>query len=657
MKKIKYIVSFIVIMIGLLIIGESHQLYLNNFNAVFSNTTMYLQENTTADEMIQDILDSAERNDVEVFAVNSTVHSTFLKEITIYGSKGVETYINDELTIFEKEYKSLLLGKTRVTFSDFKDIPNIANVHDYYVIGSKENSKQFKIDLIDKYAGNHPKEGYPDKESSKNTLFIWLLIDFVILFLSFYDVILQKKENFIKVSLGERVGKIIWKNILLDTFVFGIIFLLSLLLMSHYNNVFFKFPISMTMFLVMLVINAAFYFNLYFYDLKEVFSNVKVPKKLLALNYGMKLITIILTVFVISSNIATIFEGYKFYKQRPFFEEHADYYYTNLGYKDIINSNGTIENNIEKDSIVNETFYRRFFETFDATALVNISVSQMDDMIFANRNTYDYLSRHINELTDVDLKKDIYFILPKELTNDKEIIESLNQWVKVFEGDSFQYDYGVVYYEDTIEIMSIDEFFLNGSGLIKNPIIIYNNVAANTATYSINEKAFKLTYHHDIMYKISENEFNAFIDEYGLTDQFHSITNVLEKYEHQWGIVKRVIYMNVILTILALFLELIIINSIIRLEYEVHAIELSIKKVLGYSTMEKNKKILLMTIISTAISIIAAIAIGVITNVEEVYYIAIGGAFILLLEVSVILSYIRKIEESSIQKILKGGSL
>ena len=109
MKNIKFIVSFIVIMMGLLIIGESHQLYLNNFNAVFSNTTMYLQENTTADEMFQDILDSAERNDVEVFALTSSVNSTLLKEINIYGSKGVEKYINDYLKIFEKEYKSLLI--------------------------------------------------------------------------------------------------------------------------------------------------------------------------------------------------------------------------------------------------------------------------------------------------------------------------------------------------------------------------------------------------------------------------------------------------------------------------------------------------------------------------------------------------------------------
>ena len=644
-------------MMGLLIIGESHQLYLNNFNAVFSNTTMYLQENTTADEMFQDILDSAERNDVEVFALTSSVNSTLLKEINIYGSKGVEKYINDYLKIFEKEYKSLLLGTTQVHFFDFKDIPNIANVNDYNVIGSKDNVKQFKIDLIDKYAGNHPNEGYPDNESSKNTFFIWLLIDTVILFLSFYDVILQKKENFIRVSLGERISKIIWKNIVLDTVVFGVVFLISLLLMSHNSNVFFQFSISLAMFFVLLVINAAFYFNLYFYDLKEVFSNVKVPKKLLALNYGMKLITVILTVFIISSNIAAIFEGYTFHKQRAFFEEHSGYFYTNLGYKPTMNSDSTDDSNVEKDSVMYETFYRRFFERFDATTLVNITQSQEDDTILANKNAFDYLLGQIEELKGADLKKDIYFILPKDLSKDKDLIDRLNHRVKVYEGDFYQYDFGVIYYEDNVEIITIDEFFLNGSDLIKNPIIIYNNTVANIANYPINEKDFKSTYHHDIMYKISQNEFDSFIEEYGLTDQFRSITNVLEKYEYQWDIVKRVLYMNVILSVLVLILELIIIHSIIRLEYEVNAIELSIKKILGYSIMEKNKKILLMTITSTVISIVVAVAIGIITNVEEVYYVAVGGLFILILEASVILAYIRKIEESNIQKILKGGSL
>jgi putative ABC transport system permease protein len=660
LKKIKFIISFIVIMAALLIIGESHQLYLNNFNTAYSSTTMFLQENTTTDEMVEDILDSAKRNDVEVFALISNVRSTFLKENNIYGTDGVEQHINNDLNVFEKNYKSFLLGTTQVNFHDFRDIPNIANVNDYNVIGSKENVHQFKMDLIDKYAGNHPDDGYPDKDSFQLVFFIWLLVIIVILFLSFYDVILQKKENVIRISLGERIGAIIWKNIIFDTIAYVVIFLLLLLLLSRYTHVLFQLPISLAMIASLLVINAALYFNLYFYDLKQVFSNVRSSRKLLTMNYGLKLITVFLTVLIISGNIAAIMEGYKFYKQRPFFEAHADYYYTNLAYKRTINSDSNGESLIDKDQIMNETFYRSFFEKFDATTLVNFDHNHSNDygnVILANRNALDYLTTQITELRDTDLTKDIYYIMPKARSNDQDMITNLNSWIKTYEGEAYEFEYDVIYYEDDIEVISIDEFYLNGSDWIKNPILIYNHTDASTATYPINEKAFKLTYQHDIMYKISEPEFHAFVEEFDLTDQFISITNVWEKYEHQWNIVKRILYMNVILSVLVLMLELIIIHSIIRLEYEVNAIELSVKKIFGYSNWEKNKKILLMTIISTVISIIAAIIVGAITKVEEVYYIAAGGVFILILEAFVIFFNIRKIEESSIQKILKGGSL
>lgn len=55
MKKIKFIVSFCILFIGILIIGESHVFYLDNFYTKFAYTTMYKQPHTTDEEMIKDI--------------------------------------------------------------------------------------------------------------------------------------------------------------------------------------------------------------------------------------------------------------------------------------------------------------------------------------------------------------------------------------------------------------------------------------------------------------------------------------------------------------------------------------------------------------------------------------------------------------------------
>ncbi|UZD44895.1 DUF1430 domain-containing protein [Peribacillus frigoritolerans] len=655
MKAIKYIISFCIIFVGMLIIGESQIFRLDNFYTEFDNTTLYLQPDTTDKEMVNDIFNSAGRNKVEVFTFKRSPRSTFLTEYNIYGTSGTEKYINENLNIFERKYTSLFLGNINFTFNDLENITGIKNVHDFYIIGSKEQVHQFKMDLIDKYAGNHPKEGYISNELRNTIVSIWLLITSIILLLSFYDVILQKKENLIKVSMGERISKIIWKNILLDSFVFVLLFTIVLYILSKYTDVFFRFDISLALFSILLFLNALLYLNLYFYNLKEVFSNVKGSKKLLSLNYSLKFVTAIITIFIISSNVALIFESYSLYKQKTFFEDHADYFYTRLEYHQMLNSDSSTDVGSNKSTIVQGKFYRGFFEKYDATLLASTDGLLNGKGIIANKNAFDYLSSEIKELKDLPLNKKIYVFLPEKLL-DTTTLDYIDLTLRFYFGDNVtDDDYDVIYYNDNVDIISIDENYTYGSKLIENPIIVYNNGTANTLQMDDDSQ---VTYATEIMYKISSNdEFNRFVEEHDLTDHIVTKTNVLENYENKWTIAKRVLYINFIFSILILFLEFIIISSIIKLEYEVNAIELSIKKIMGHSILGKNRKIILMTVITTILSILSAVIVALIIKLDDIYYLATGGIIILLLELTVILFFIRKIENAKIQKILKGGNI
>lgn len=148
--------------------------------------------------MIKDIVDSAVCNEVEVFTfINSGVNTSSV-QYNIYGTPGVGKCINKNSNIFQKKYTSLFLGSIDFKFSNIQDIADIKNQNEYYVIGSGEKVHKFKMDLINKYAGNHPKKGYLDKESKKNTIFIWILSISIILLLSFYDTISQKKKMSLK---------------------------------------------------------------------------------------------------------------------------------------------------------------------------------------------------------------------------------------------------------------------------------------------------------------------------------------------------------------------------------------------------------------------------------------------------------------------------
>ncbi|MDI3311845.1 MAG: DUF1430 domain-containing protein, partial [Thermoanaerobacterium sp.] len=183
-----------------------------------------------------------------------------------------------------------------------------------------------------------------------------------------------------------------------------------------------------------------------------------------------------------------------------------------------------------------------------------------------------------------------------------------------------------------------------------------NNMSADTLKRESDDSQ-KVDYVQDIMYKISSDEFNQFVEEHDLADQIVSKTNVLDNYENKWIIAKRVLYINFIFSILVLSLEFIIISSIIKLEYEVNAIELAIKKVMGHSMFEKHRKLFLMTVVTTILSILSAVIIAMIIEFNEFYYLIIGGVVILLLELFLISFYIHKTEKAKIQKILKGGNI
>ncbi|MGS2748762.1 hypothetical protein ACVAMH_17945 [Bacillus zanthoxyli] len=657
MKGIKYIISFFVLFIGLLIIGESHTFRLNDFQTEFAHTTMYIQPNTSDKEMINDILRSAQNNKVETFTFIKSPRSTFYTQYDIYGTPGVERYINENSNIFERKYPSLFLGESRFTFKKLNDIDTMDRINDFYIIGNKKQVNAFKMELIDKYAGNHPKEGYKDTDLKATIFLIWFLIMSITLLLTFYDGILQKKENLIRVSMGESIHKIYWTNVIIDSLVYIFYFFIIIYILSNYTYVFFGIGISVLLFVLLLILNALLYLNLYFYDVKEVFSNSKSSKKLLSLNYSLKLVTTIVTIFIISSNLALIFESYTLYKQKPFFENHKEYSYTRLEYKPYQNRDGSVPDTLTESTKVQAKFYREFIEKFDALSLVNISNFGEIKGILANKNSYKYLSKEIDELNGIKLDKDMYFILPEKLKGNTVLTKQLHEAVKFYEGNNIKYEYETIYYQNNIEIISIDENHTYGSDLVKNPVIILNNMPIDELVNQQVDDSQKINYVHDVMYKISNEEFNQFVHKHYLTNQIVSKTNVLDNFKNKWNTAKRVLYINIVFSLLILFLECIIITAIIKLEYEVNAIELALKKVLGHTLFEKHRKLILLTITTSIVSIVASVTIAKLVGVSDVYYLIIGGITIIFWEVTLMSFYIHKTERMKLQKILKGGNI
>ena len=163
MKKIKILLSLLVIFIGFIFIGEYSMFCIDDLSKGLPNTTFYYQPGINHNEMKEEILNSAEKYKVSFFIIKDDLKSTSEKNRIIYTSNvNVKQWLNENKNIEEKKYQSMFMGVTNVLFSDYINVDDdeleLNNI--YYVIGDKGDIEEFKKSLIDKYAGNHP--NFPD---------------------------------------------------------------------------------------------------------------------------------------------------------------------------------------------------------------------------------------------------------------------------------------------------------------------------------------------------------------------------------------------------------------------------------------------------------------------------------------------------------------
>ncbi|MEG2923553.1 MAG: hypothetical protein RR848_03690 [Oscillospiraceae bacterium] len=124
---------------------------------------------------------------------------------------------------------------------------------------------------------------------------------------------------------------------------------------------------------------------------------------------------------------------------------------------------------------------------------------------------------------------------------------------------------------------------------------------------------------------------------------------------NQWEKLKVILYVNVILSALTLAFQIIITNTIIRLEYAVNAKEHAIKTVNGHSLWQTNRKIYAFNMLPLSLSIL--IITGLYFATQNAMFIGMvsGCVFLLILEAVIITLQIFKHSNSALAKTFKGG--
>ena len=636
MKNIKQLIFILLMILCIGLPCEFYQNYLDSFND-FVYTTFYCPENIEYNNMISDISAKAEKHSIMIFKIRTQIHTIFLSEIDIYADNKCVEYLNNEYNIFSGTFGSIVSGKTKINFHGFSEIPEslVTEEPEFQLVGDMENMRNFKSELIDTYAGSFPKyDGYDSRKDSRTlVLTIWILAIILTCFFTLYETFSLKKENFIRVISGESL-LVLWVKYLLSDLIFisGVFGICSLIIYGFYG-ILFMFRYAIMMFGILVILNTVISMNMLIYQKNKVLSNTSISEKMFVVNNVIRCITIIITVTCISISLSIIYEGNRFYKQKNFYESYSDY---------VLIRNLRMGKGEDTFRYENE-FYRRYAENLNIFFFCQrMSMSSGKKAITANHNSIDYIRTAIPELQDYNFNKDVYIIHRETEEIDSADMNFLKPMVDCEVEE-------LTYRKNTeIVAVSLDERL---TIWVENPVIVYYN-RDFAEIYDDDMLAMEVP----IIYSLVRND--AVIDDFMSNNNIkYSCTNVMEIFEQEWTKLKRTSYLSCILLLLLCGLQILILFSIIKLEYKVNAIELSVKKIMGYSMAERFRKQYIISFILYILSLAIALTVSHILKFGSPVFILYGVICMYITETVIFTLFAYTHDRKNVQKILKGGSI
>lgn len=682
MKFIKYLIALIAFLAVAICTGEFYQVHV--YEAGGGDFVAFsLDTNTDLEDFYKDVQNTAD--DHEVLAICESINSmgdNSDSKITIYFSDmdSAEKYASD-LKIKEGYSKSLFMYGTDV---DFEEIRQCREDGDVYItlLGDKADKQTF-IDLMgEKYEVNMQSvkdktANYFSSEAFIVQIVLWIIACAVIAVLALYESMTVQKETAVRCSLGENPFKIYIKKVLMDSAVLVLLFLASFLFSSIFTNSLFAFGISAALFAALLLVNAIALLPIFRVKIDKAFSGVSGSLSLLSASYTLKLITCVLTVLVAAMAIGSTSEVMRIKRQGDFFEQYKDYSYIYMmpkkGTLNAKTPTATVKYRLQKEFFENTLLQTHY------TNLVGLSDGVERELILCNRNAKENLLKVIPGLTEEKISEEKMYIITPCYPGYENDTRFAQPNFLGFEGYFFCHDYEVelVPYESDAYLPatngSVDRI---GCEVYKNPVILFSNLDESELSIPNDAGTFKGIdeetgvenwdggldapyYDQFLMFKVTDSDIDNFLNKYNfkLSSDTYERVNVYENFKAEHERAEKMMGIFLVLFLVLFFLETALISTVIRLDYSVNAKELSIKKVLGYSLLDKNRKIFAITIGVMILGMIAAVVISSVYKIANPFTVAAGCGILSAAEIIIIIWNIVKTEKAQLVKILKGGSL
>lgn len=639
MRQIKYISIIFIFIIINLFIGDMYIWNLDSFETEYISTTMYLHQGVTQEQMLQDIVKTAEKHACSVFVVDRNIENIHSESVHVYSMKEAERQLAKKSYLKQGEYKSMFLGNVKVRLEPFENVPDVQKIENYYLTGTMENAMAFKSELVDRYDGNFPKQGYRYTHSRRNIVIVWTMATIFLLILTMYETILLKKETAIRFIYGDSLKLIALKKIIQDILFSVGVYTVVIWGRKYWlnGNINYCFLISGLCLGVYCLVNSLIYLQIIFASYTSSF--MKGNKKILNVSYVYKTIVVVTLVLVMSTCSEMIFEGVSFWKQKDFFEQNKNYAYLSISSAD---GSGETTEKMMQDLLQTKQQ--------EGQTILNV---YMDRGIYSgkpclmyDRNSTEYLQSRIPEIKGLKLENEIYFIVPEK--NKDTYIQDLEMLKQMYIGEDIPYK--VITYKTKCSVIGIQSQNGIKSRWYRSPLIILNGKK-------------EMNYYNGIyfsqacMVNIADKEWEEYVAGKMVDSNTSYKTNVYDNFKYLLKEYQRKILLGSMALIIYLLLLFLISRTILRYESMINSVELAVKSVVGYSVVEKYKKMYLITFLPLGIGAIINIIISVYFQTMAPLFAITGSIAIAGMETIIITCYIRKHEKVSIQKALKGSVL
>lgn len=652
MKKVKFIFMFFLILLSLIFSGEFFQYYLNTYTSQFNYIDITENESFSQIEIQDNVFQFASRYNVEVLRTKKTNSSGRMSVVNVYSTDKTLNKLKSEYSLSPGLYNSVFSGKTQVEFFNYEDKETLAKTERYYFIGETQTIQLIRESITNDYSCSFIKT---ESESSYQylILLIWVIIGVLFLILTWLDIHFQKKENFVLISLGKPVYQIIFKNIIIDTLSFSLIFMILFAVIGRFIYINFEIKNIFLVCIGILLLNSLLYLTLFRMNYKEVLYGANLNERIISDGYILKCVSMILTVVVLSCNIVLLSTNIKELKKSEQLDSVKDYSFLQLTPVSLLDHDENYEENLKN---LNYSIYNELSNK-GCIAYSFCGLTGANKYCCVSSNSKTLLDKFNCEFEQND-NVDFYVLVPDNVDESDNIDELVFACVEMYFASQSELNYKKLTYSGNTELLTYnnaDNLALSAES-IENPVVIYFN---NQSKGLINDKSAVSMLFNKMLFNVNESKLNLLSEKYSFNEKgfYLQQMKLSDKISSYQSVLNRALLLNTVISLFLLILELFIISVIIKLEYKVGTTELAIKKVLGYSLFQKNKQIFLLNTYATVIAVITCTVISLMYNLSVWYVVIAVGIWVLCLEYIIIAILITRFENQNVAKILKGGCL